>query len=331
MRRLAMNSVLALTIAAAWRAVPAAQAGICSLDIIFSEGFDVSAGLDLTAPGPYTVASVSGSSTQNARVTPWVASYPVGSGPAALVVFAPSFQLPSAYYQGWTQHLASWGYIAVRADPPASIFSDDEPAMALDLSNVITDVLKPAALPVTVDASRIAISGHGSGGKVAFLAAAGDARIKSVFAFDPINDSGAGGYSTTQPNIVPQPVASVALPMGILGELTDSTSSGTGQACAPAAANYQTIFSAAASAPAAYEWTLAGASFMSFVPDKSTCGFVCSFCNSPSLADADAYAFMRSSAVAFLQTHLQGTPRLCPWLSGEQLPAFISLRESSVP
>jgi len=304
------------------------QAGICSLDIIFSEGFDVSGSLDLTLPGPFAVSSISGSSTQNSRLTPWVAHYPLGASSAAVVLFAPGFHLNSSLYQGWAAHLASWGYIAVRADPPSS-FSPDEPSMALDLRNVISDVVKPAALPVTVDASRIALSGHGEGGKIAIMAAAGDARVRAVFTFDPVNEGGPSGYTAGQPSIVPQPVGSIAVPTGILGELVDS--SGGFQSCTPAAINYQTIFSAAATAPVAYEWTLAGASYTSFVPDQASCGFSCSFCNPATLPPSDTYAFMRSSAVAFLQTHLQGTPRLCPWLSGKQLPAFISLRESTSP
>ena len=320
----------AIFVAGLMMAACAHAGALCALDDVFGDGFDVSATLDLTAPGPFAVTSVSGSSMQGSRVTPWVANYPTGAGAAAIVLFAPDPQLPSSYYQGWTAHLASWGYVAVRADPPSSILSRDEPAMALDLRNVITDLLKPGALPVAVDGSRIAISGHGAGGKVAFIAAAADSRIKTVFAFDPLNDPGTSGYTTTQPSIVPQPVGSIALPTGILGEVLDETS-GMGVACAPASINYQTIFSAATAAPAAYEWSLAGASYMSFVPDKSTCGFACSLCNTPTLPDSDAYAFMRSSAVAFLQTHLQGTARLCPWLSGTSVPDFISVLESSAP
>jgi len=306
-----------------------AQAGICTLDIIFGEGFDVPGTLDLTAPGPFAVASVSGSSMQNSRVTPWVANYPVGASSAPVIVFVPGFLLASSLYQGWTAHLASWGYVAVRADPPTGFFDIDEPAMALDMRNVITDILSPAALPVTVDATRIAFSGHSLGGKVAFIAAGGDARIKSVFVFDPVNDGGSSGYTAGQPNIVPQPMGTIAVPTGILGELLDSTSAGV--ACAPAAINYQTLFSAETAAPIVYEWTLAGASHTSFVPDQAACGSICSLCNTPTLQPAETYAFMRSSAVAFLRTHLEGTPRLCPWLSGAKIPAYVSLRESSVP
>ena len=203
--------------------------------------------------------------------------------------------------------------------------------MALDVSNVLTDVLKTAALPISVDSMRVAVSGHGIGGKIAFLVAASDARVKGVFVFDPINDSGSSGYTSGQPSIVPQPVGSLDVPTGILGELLDAAVSSDGQACNSASTNYQTIFSAEKMSPAAYEWTLSGASYISFVPDQASCGLACTLCKTATLPQADTYAFMRSSAVAFLQTHLVANPRLCPWLSGKDVPDYVNLPESTSP
>ena len=102
-------------------------------------------------------------------------------------------------------------------------------------------------------------------------------------------------------------------------------------ACNPASTNFQTIFSAESTAPVAYEWTLSGASYTSFVPDQAGCGSSCSFCQPATLPASDTYAFMRSSAVAFLRTHLEGTPRLCAWLAGDRVPNFVGVRESTKP
>lgn len=305
------------------------ESNVCTLDIVLDTGFDYATSLDLGSPGPFTVAQVSSSGTQNGRVTPWVANYPTGASAAPIVLFVPGFSLPSSLYQAWTAHLASWGYVAVRADPPSSFSSVDEPAMVLDLRNVVTQITSPGTLPISVDAARIAMSGHSLGGKLALSVAAADARVKAVFVFDPVNGAGPSGYSPTRPNIVPQPVASITVPIGILGELLDSA--GASMACAPASMNYQTIYSAAMGAPLVYEWTLAGASHTSFVPDQASCGVSCSFCQPATLAAAETFTFMRSSAVAFLRTHLTDNPRSCPWLTGGKVPSFVTIRERALP
>jgi Chlorophyllase enzyme len=198
------------------------------------------------------------------------------------------------------------------------------------LRDVLDDLLAPGALPVSVDPARIVLSGHGLGGKVALMAASGDVCVRALFVFDPINAGGPGGYTAEQPNIVPQPVGSLAVPIGLLGELLDSTS-GAGQACAPAAVNYQTMFQAATASPRAYEWTLAGASHIDFVTNQDQCGFACTFCNPRTLPLAQTHAFMRASAVAFLRTYLQGESGLCPWLTGVQVPGAVAVRQAPPP
>lgn len=309
-----------------------AQAPACPSAVpgrIFDSGFELPGGSDLAAPGPYTAATVAGTSSQGGRSTPWVAHYPVGSSARPLVLFAPGYQIPSSGYSDWATHLATWGFIAVRADPVGG-FPPNHVAMSLDLRDALDDLLAPAALPVSVDLSRVALSGHSLGGKLALMAASGDARVRTLFVFDPVNGGGPGGYTSEQPNIVPQPMGSLAVPLGILGELLDSTSSG-GQACAPAAVNYQTLFQAATASPRAYEWTLAGASHIDFVTNQDQCGFACTFCNPRTLPLAQTHAFMRASAVAFLRTYLQGESGLCPWLTGALLPGAVGVRQAPPP
>jgi len=310
-----------------------AQAPACPPPVpgrLFDSGFELPGGGDLAAPGPYTAATVSGTSSQGGRTTPWVAHYPVGSSGRPLVLFAPGFQIPSASYSDWATHLATWGFIAVRADPVGGL-PPNHVAMSLDLRDVLDDLLAPAALPVSVDVSRVALSGHSLGGKLALMAASGDARVRTLFVLDPINGGGPGGYTTEQPNIVPQPMGSLAVPIGVLGELLDSTSSSGGQACAPTAVNYQTLFQAATASPRAYEWTLAGASHIDFVTNQDQCGFACTFCNPRTLPLAQTHAFMRASAVAFLRNSLQGESGLCPWLTGALLPGAVGVRQAPPP
>lgn len=306
-------------------ACPAAPA-----EFIFSNGFELAGGADLAAAGPFAIDSLAGTTEAGGRTTPWTAHYPVASNARALVLFAPGFQIPSTAYRSWAEHLASWGFIAVRADPVAG-FSPSHTAMAQDLRSVLDDLLLPGALPVTVDAGRIALSGHSLGGKLAFMAAEGDARVRALFVLDPVNGAGPSGYTPEQPSIVPQPVGGLALPIGILGELLDSVAGSLGQACAPAAINYQTLFAAATASPRAFEWTLDGASHIDFVTNPDQCGLQCAFCRPRTLPLEQTHAFMRASAVAFMRTYLQEETGLCPWLNGALLPAAVSLRQRPVP
>ncbi|WP_165371493.1 chlorophyllase/cutinase-like alpha/beta fold protein [Pseudolysobacter antarcticus] len=280
---------------------------------------------DIAQSGPFQVATVSGTSTRAARSTPWTASYPVGTSQRPLVIFEPGYHVTSAAYADWAHHLTSWGYIVIRAEGPSDFFPDHV-AVALDLQKVLTDLLVPGALPVSVASTRIAMSGHALGGKLALMASASDARVKTMLVFDPSNANN-GSYSVQVPNIVPQPVADIAKPLGILGETLDS---GPGlNSCSPAAQNYQTIFQAAISARPAYEWTLGGAGIASFISNPDACGQSCSLCTQPTLSLAQAQTFMLSSSTAFLETHLNDSVGMCGWLTGSLLSPFVTLRMSN--
>ncbi len=318
---------LLTTTSAAWSAavcLPLEQG-----DRIYLGSFE--SGPQFENPGPFSVNTVTGITTSSGRNTPWTALIPQSDNPLPLVLFSPGFQISSAAYQNWVMHLATWGYIAVRADPQASLFSISHPNMTLDLRAVLDDMLDGKTLPATVDTQRIALTGHSLGGKIAYMVAASDTRVAALFTFDPVNGSGSTGYTPAQPDIVPGSIAPLTLPMGLIGELTDAVSGGLGPACAPAAQNYQTFFEAATNAPAAYEWTLDGAGHLDFVTNPDQCAF-CGFgCQPSTLPTAQTHAFMRSSAVAFLRTHLSQESRHCETLAGEELPNVASLRVKPTP
>jgi dienelactone hydrolase len=291
---------------------------------IFAAGFEVPAADPLAAPGPFATASQSGQTSRAGRDTPWSAVYPSTAGSYPLLLFAPGFQIPSAAYQNWIEHLASWGFVAVRADPPATLFNASHPDMALDLRAVLDDLLAPDALTVGVDGTRVAMAGHSLGGKLAVMVADADARISAVFALDPVNGTG----TAENPDVLPEAVESLGIPLGFLGELTDSEGA---MACAPLALNYQTFFEAADDSPEAYEWTLVGADHADFVTNPELCGSACSFCGPGTLDAAVTHSFMRASAVAFLRTHLLGAGGLCGSLTGDLLPTQVLVRQSSAP
>jgi len=294
------------------------------LDTVFIDGFQPRLSVQgLAQPGPFATTTLAGLTVRGARSTPWLATVPVDPGsPRPLLLFAPGFQIPSSAYADLLVHVASWGFVAVRADPEASLFNTSHPEMVLDLRAVLDDLLVPAALPIAVDAGAIAVAGHSLGGKLAVMVAGADARVGAVYAFDPVNSAGG---STGQPNILPQGIAAQAIPFGFAGELLDG--SGSFQNCAPLALNYQTFFNAAASTPAGYEWTLEGASHTDFVTNIDQCGLACQFCRDGTLDTAVTHAFMRASTVAFLRTYLQREPGLCGWLNGDQVPLPVTIRQ----
>ena len=322
-----MLMMAAITIGAASQS--ARSAILCAPDTLYGSGMESIELSDFTQAGPYTSGTLSGTSTISGRVTPWVATYPNSATSVPLVVFIPGFQVPIAAYSNWAQNISSWGFAVVLAEPPAPFFSPNHVEMSQDVQNVVTDLIAPGALPILVNAAKIAVGGHLLGGKIALMAAASDARIKAVLVLDPANAPDSDGSSSSSaPNIVPSPVSDIVKPIGIFGELLDS-SSGSFQPCSPAAINFQTLFQAAVGARPAYEWTLAGAGTMSFVSNIDQCGFLCSTCATPTLPLAQAQSFIGANSVAFLETHLNNVVGICRSLTIPPIPGFATLRWSN--
>jgi len=135
---------------------------------VFLDGFEtLPSGADLSLPGPFAITTRSGVTARAGRSIPWTASYPTSPGsPRPLLLFAPGFQIPSNAYADLTSHVASWGFVAVRADPVAGLVNASQPAMVLDLRAVLDNLLAPGALPIAVNAGRIALVGHSLGGEL---------------------------------------------------------------------------------------------------------------------------------------------------------------------
>jgi dienelactone hydrolase len=280
---------------------------------------------DPSKPGPF--ATSASDATANVPATghavPMHCVVPDAAGPHPVVLIAHGFQLPAAQYYGYADRLGSHGYVACTADFPAG-FSPNHAQSAQDLVGALDWVLGASAaagnpLSGKIDPGLVGVMGHSLGGKLSVLAAATDTRFRAVLGLDPVD-------SAMLCNPTDCPDASDALPLAIptafLGETLDSTAGLGGQACAPAADNFQTFYASAGSP--SYSLTLAGANHMSFLDDPATCGLVCSFCKPATLDHAKAIAVARTTTVAFFERRLRNRAEYEDWLTGTYLDPALS-------
>jgi chlorophyllase len=273
--------------------------------------------------GPFATSAFDATATVAAtgHSVPMHCVLPSDAGTYPLVIIAHGFQIPGAQYHGYADRLATHGYIACSADFPAG-FTPNHAESAKDLSGALDWALganSASGNPLTgkLDPSLVGVMGHSLGGKLSVLAAASDPRFKAVLGLDPVD-------SSMLCNPTDCPDASSALPLAIptafLGETLDATAGLGGQACAPAADNYQTFYANAATP--SYRFTLNGANHMSFLDDPSTCGLVCSFCQPATLAHSDAIGIARALSVAFFERRLRNRPEYESFLTGADANAL---------
>jgi pimeloyl-ACP methyl ester carboxylesterase len=223
--------------------------------------------------------------------------------PVGVILFTPGASLDTDRYAAMLDHLASWGFAVVGADPVLNLFSPNHAGMAADAISALNAAL---AGPLAGVDAPVVTMGHSLGGKLAFLVANGDERVEAVFAIDPVN--------LQSPDLVGDGIAAaLTIPVGIVGETVDATAT-LGMACAPEASNYATIYDAATQASAAYEWTIAGADHMDFVDDTSGC-LTCAFCN-----DGPSDPQQTRETVRALDGDLSS------WLTGDDVPAGVTVR-----
>jgi hypothetical protein len=297
-------------------------------------GYDTSSpAIAPNQPGPWTIALVTASVTRGDRTIPVVAHVPQrADGQASpLVIFLPGFQAKAVWYVSSIDRLASHGFVVVAADPPASLFSVSHLAMAEDVTAVLDWALAAnGPLAGLVDPARVGVSGHSLGGKVATMAAFADARVTALLALDPVNGGNpVTGYSDALPDIVPDQVATLTIPVGFLGETPSSVGkSAFSPACSPTDQNFQTFFAAATLAPWRAAWDLLGAGHMDFVDPDSACGVACTLCVRGDADQAAVLAATQTLLVAFYRRHFYAETGLEAWLTGADLPAGVAVTHS---
>lgn len=260
--------------------------------------------------GPFALEELNGTIQSAATGNEFAvyAAFPQGDGPFPIVLVAHGFQLPGSQYKGYARHLASHGYVAVIPEYPTSFLGLSHVDAAEDVLASLDWALEEPTLGSIVDPTLVGTTGHSLGGKLAFLTASMDDRVKAAIALDPV-DGGMGCSAQDCPDVSS---AMPAIPTAMLGETLDAT--GNLQACAPAADNYTTFY-AGASNPS-LEVTVAGANHMSFLDDLASCGITCSFCNDPTAENDAVTSLARAFVVAFFQRRLRGDASFDTYLTG---------------
>jgi pimeloyl-ACP methyl ester carboxylesterase len=279
-------------------------------------------------PGPYTWTTESTTVRRGGREIPAVVYLPqdVPGGALPVVLFIPGFQTDSSKYAGTLERIASYGFVVVRCDPPDPLTSVDHREMAADVSAVLDWTLGDSSAALVADPGRVAVMGHSLGGKVATMAAFRDDRFGALFGIDPVNGGGPTGYADSRPDIVPDEVEALVIPVGFVGETTNGSGTLIMPACAPSDQNFQTFFDAATAAPWAAEWDFAGADHMDFL-DVEACDWLCRLaCAQGSAGPEAVVAGTRALAVAFLRRHLRAETSMDAWLVGESVPADVGVR-----
>lgn len=278
---------------------------------------------DPTKPGPYAITELDRSANvaSTGDAVPIHVVVPTGKGPFPAVVFAHGFQIPSTQYYGTIRRLATFGYVAMTADYPAGFTSSSNVRDAKNLIGALDWAASAPELAGTIEAKRSAVMGHSRGGKAAVLAASLDARFVAVLGVDPVDaKSPLGCDATTECPDAREALAKLSIPSAMLGETTDSSAGGFGQACAPADGNFETFYAKARSP--SYAVDVAGANHMSFLDDPSSCGFTCSVCKPASAKQSDVLSLTRAFAVAFFGRHLRGVAGYATYLDGPQAKAL---------
>jgi len=272
---------------------------------------------DPNLDGPYPFKEIDDTTTVAAtgHMVPIHCAYPTGgpsAGPYPVILVAHGFQLPAAQYKSYVKRLASFGYVALTAEFPASIFGVNNVENAKDLLGGLDWAKTKAELAGKADVTKAGATGHSLGGKVSILAASMDPRIKATITLDPVDSA-----MNCTPQNCPDAsslVPTLTIPTGFLGETTDSTAGSFGQACAPAADNYTTFYAGAKSPSLSV--TVTGANHMSFLDDTASCGFTCSFCKAATAPNAQVNSLARAYVVAFYERHLRGDLAYDTYLTG---------------
>ena len=149
-----------------------------------------------------------------------------------------------------------------------------------------------------------------------------DKRPLAVFGIDPVDSGVPMGSAADYPSVTPELMGNITIPLGILGETTNATCSGTWcKACAPGDDNFQQYYEHAASP--ALQIEIVGANHMSFL-DNPNCGFVCSMCDDGTDDTNTTRMLTQRYLTAFLNVFVNDNSAYRKFLDGSEMDADVA-------
>jgi pimeloyl-ACP methyl ester carboxylesterase len=121
------------------------------------------------------------------------APFPSSGARIPLLLMLPGFGASEQAYAEYARHLASHGFLVLGVDYVGNPLSLDgrHDYKARQVLYALDYMLQQSRWAGEIDPARVGVLGHSLGGKLAFYAAALDARIGLVMALDPVNAGGA--------------------------------------------------------------------------------------------------------------------------------------------
>lgn len=227
--------------------------------------------------------------------------------PLPWVLLSPGFSTDHKQYQGYGDRLASYGIVTILQKSPSEWNHADYRDETVQL---ITWLLNPSGMGADrlsgrLDKDRLGLVGHSLGGKISFLVAQSDPRVKALLGIDPVDQRDPTAVSG---------MAKLKLPTGVsIGYLGETISKAGVMPCAPANANYEVMYKA--SPAPAFSITFAGAAHMDFVDNPGSC-FNCRFCTGSTAPKDRTNALAIKYTTAYFLSTIGGDRRALDTLSG---------------
>ncbi len=253
------------------------------------------------APGPcaFTTSTASVPRPSREALAISIVAPTQRSAPDPIVLIVPGFQVPASSYTWLGEHMASWCFVAILGSYVGGFDLDGEQAASDVAATIAWATNDSGDLRARIDASKVALIGHGVGGQIALLAAL-DVRPSfslTVVGLDPLD--------LVDPLLIPTRVANVDFPVLLLGE-TWNTQAGSGvQPCAPASQNFEAIYASLRAGLPVQRITIDKANIDSWRADP-LCGSLCDLCSAPPDVDhARAKNLTKKYAAAWIEGELR--------------------------
>jgi predicted dienelactone hydrolase len=225
------------------------------------------------------------------------------------VVLAPAYRVQRNQYFDYAYRLANHGMVVLVVSPRSE--SDQKQSRA-DLVALLDWLADPTGVDAEkllgrVDIRRIGLTGHGVGGKLAFLAAQSEPqRARAVLGIDPVDSQGS---LPDNPSALPG-MPQIRARSGLLGE---TLSAQITPSCTPPGENFAAFYDRLPAPAFAIVFRTAG--HMDFIDDLSTC-VECTRCGAGAPDRRTVHQLAVKYVTAFFQVHLQGCATAEAYLTG---------------